>query len=85
MSFPAKVERTGQLFQAHFSADFRDAHEILAGNSYSGHLYHTHQISESAEMVEFVFTGLEWATFGADELTEFAADRIRLHPRHSRT
>jgi hypothetical protein len=71
MSFPAKVKRTGQLFQAHSGADFRDAHEILPGNPYSGDLYHTHQISESTEMIEFVFTGLEWATFGADELTEF--------------
>jgi hypothetical protein len=37
--------------------------------------------SESADMVELVFTGIEWATFKAEELQEFAQDCIRLHPR----
>jgi hypothetical protein len=59
----------------------RDAHELLDGKLYGGHLFHTHQLRESADMIELVFTGIEWATFKAEELQEFAADRIRLYPR----
>jgi hypothetical protein len=55
--------------------------KLVDGRIYGGHLFHTYQISESADMVELVFTGIEWATFKAEELQEFAQDCIRLHPR----
>jgi hypothetical protein len=86
MSFTAKVKKTGQVFNAtnEWGADGflgRDAHELLDGKLYGGHLFHTHELSESADLVELVFTGIEWRTFKAEELQEFAAGRIRLYPR----
>ncbi len=86
MSFTAKVRKTGQVFNAtnEWNSDGffgRDAHELLDGKIYGGHLFHTHQLRESADMVELIFTGIEWATFKAEELQEFAVGRIRLHPR----
>jgi hypothetical protein len=86
MAFTAKVKRTGQVFNATNEWDAngffgRDAHEIIDGKLYGGHLFHTHQMRESPELVELVFNGIEWATFKAEELEAFAADRIRLFPR----
>lgn len=90
MSFTAKIKKTGQVFNAtnEWDADGffgRDAYELLDGKLYGGHLFHTHQLRESADIVELVFTGIEWATFKAEELQEFAAERIRLYPRDSKT
>jgi hypothetical protein len=86
MAITVKVKKTGQVFNATNEWDVagffgRDAHELVDGRIYGGHLFHTYQISESADMVELVFTGIEWATFKAEELQEFAQDCIRLHPR----
>ena len=86
MSFTAKVKKTGQVFNATNEWDEggvfgRDAHEINQGKAYGGHLFHTYQINETPEMIELVFTKIEWATFKAEELEEFAVNRIRLHPR----
>ena len=83
MSFTAKVEKTGQIFNAtnEWDADgfvACEAHELLDGKIYGGHLFHTHQLRESAGIVELIFTGIEWATFRAEELQEFAVNRI--HP-----
>ena len=86
MSFTVKVKKTGQVFNATNEWDAggyfgRDAHELVDGKTYGGHLFHTHELRESADMVELVFTGIEWATFRAEELEDFAQDCIRLHPR----
>jgi len=86
MSFTAKVKKTGQVFNAtnewEIDGSFgRVAHGLVDGKLYGGHLFHTHELKESTDLVELVFTGIEWATFKAEELQEFAAARIRLYPR----
>ncbi|MFZ3266150.1 MAG: hypothetical protein WA172_19240 [Terriglobales bacterium] len=86
MAITVKVKKTGQVFNATNEWDAagffgRDAHELVEGKVYGGHLFHTHELRESSDMVELVFTGIEWATFRAEELEDFAAGRIRLRPR----
>lgn len=85
MSFTAKVKKTGQVFQATNEWDEgliigRDAHQLSHGKAYGGHLFHTHQLTESADLVELVYNRVEWATFRAEELEGFSVNRIRLHP-----
>jgi hypothetical protein len=86
MSFTAKVKKTGQVFQATNEWDEgliigRDAHQLTPGKAYGGHLFHTHELKESPDLVELVYSGVEWATFRANELEGFAVNRIRLFPR----
>jgi hypothetical protein len=86
MSFTAKVKKTGQVFNAtnewEKDGSFgRDAHELIDGKVYGGHLFHTHEIKESPDLVELTFSGIEWATLKAEELQNFAAKRIRLWPK----
>jgi hypothetical protein len=85
MSLPLKLKKTGQLFQAHWGADRRDAYEFLSGESYLGDLYDVHRVQESDDLMEFVYTRIELGmVFEADELEEFSVGRIRLHPRLSK-
>jgi hypothetical protein len=56
-------------------------HDLVDGKLYGGHLFHTHELRESADLVDLVFSGIEWKTFKAEELQKFAANRIRLYPR----
>ncbi len=86
VAITVKVRKTGQVFNATNEWEAggffgRDVHELADGKIYGGHLFHTHKINESADIAELVFTGIEWATFKAEELQEFAQDHIRLHPR----
>jgi len=71
MSFITKVKDTGQYFNVttEKSKDQpdRDAHELVPGKSYSGHLFQVQTAQEFADRIR-LRSPTEWATFAAEEL-----------------
>jgi hypothetical protein len=91
MSFSATVRKTGDLFQATTLWEpeekrGRDAHELVDGESYMGHLFTgTRQENVSNEQITLSYSGVTTATPGADELKLIPQGRIHIIPRGSPT
>lgn len=84
MSFTARVNETGQLFQATTDLgidgqDFRDAHSpIDPKKTYLGHLFDAYVSNPAPKIIRF--SRVETGTFEGRELEEISFDRLTLTP-----